>query len=136
MLRVFFSLILLTGPVAFADARLEEKSCRIFFEHIVGPTADEIRLLREAKGHFYQITAESPVRTDALNKRLVGRLSRMPLPRRIPGRKRAFNTAEREKLYRDVSAIPAVQESLCGTYKESKKLGFCFGRAFAAHMKA
>lgn len=143
MLRVLFSLILFAavwpgGSVWAAGLAFEKKSCRIFYENILGPTPEEQALFRGSNGSLYQIPEKSPAETDALNQRMLRGLRNgfQPLELRNPSRRVAVTPEVREKLFRDVMALPEVQASVCGSYQGSGKFGFCFGRALAAHLTA
>lgn len=143
MIRALLSLTLLAGliaalPAFAAPETFEQKSCRIFYGNILGPSEEEREIFGTGNSSFYKIPQKSSGETGRLNQRLLKSLRGLALPveRRNSSRITRIDAPVREKLFRDVMALPEVQESLCGSYRGSGKFGFCFGRAFAVHLKA
>jgi hypothetical protein len=103
---------------------------------IIGPRGIYERTLIDGmRGKIDQLPRLSPEETMELNEQALLNLEKnfvldtekYPL---LSGR-------DLKKLYQDIKNIPEVKESLCGAYHGSTpNTGFCFGRSFAAYLKA
>ncbi len=128
---LFLLCALLAVPHAFASA-----SCPRTYE-VLGADADEQEILARLDGDLRAIPRLSAGDADDRNRALLKTLRDLKQgDRRVAGRDAAWSKARIRDFFRKLTRNPQVKDSACGRYKDSKKVGFCFGRAAAAHVTA
>lgn len=113
------------------------QSCAKAYAKILWIDQEEQELVAATKGNLYKIPPQDSAETLRRNEKILTGLDEAePAVATLAKRKLAFSPAEVEELFQRIKANPRVVESLCLSYRGSQKFGFCFGRAFAAHLEA
>ena len=135
----FLLLVILVSP-SFVMAELRgAAACAIneFRSKIYGITLDEEAELTQLDGNFFQLKPKGAAEINSLNLNALRRLNEEPIPATSKTKKATLTRREIEKLYQNISNNKQVKETVCsGEYNGSPTLGFCWGRAMAAHLKA
>lgn len=130
-------LVLLAGSLLWQAPAAARTDCARAYDQAFGLKAFERELFAADGGNLYSIPARDPYTTHQLNLRALQELGLQPPPQAgLSGRATVATKEERAKLFREITALPAVADSTCGNYRASARIGFCFGRAFAAHLQA
>jgi hypothetical protein len=117
-------------------ARAESADFCLSHYGTLGLAADEEALYADVLGNLKKLPKRDSAGTHELNLRLIKNGIGPPKPRAVPGRKAFLPEQERSDLFQRAMDLPASRDSLCGKYRDSARLGFCFGRAMAVHLLA
>ncbi len=91
----------------------------------------------ELESNLFKISRGTPATSKADNAQILDSLKSIPFDPKSSKRKVGLSDADIQKLYRDVADHPVASLSYVNNYdKMNRGMGYCFGRATTAHIKA